>query len=447
MRPFDTFEPFFPRLPVLHVRPHPHPRPHGLDPPARQAAGRHRRPADDRARRRARARGGLGRVVVATDAAEPSPMPCARRLRGGDDRRDHPSGLRPHLRGAAGARPGPAGSRPSSTCRATCRRSSPPHPRRCSRRSTTPPVDIATLGVEIVRDEETANPNVVKVVGSPVADRGSRALYFTRATAPWGDGPLYHHIGLYAYRRARWSASSRCRLRRWSGARGWSSCGRWKPACASTSRSSARCRSASTRRTTSSARAQFWPIDKDSTNASRKDQRISFQGEPGANSDTACRNMYPGMEPLPCPTFEDAFDAVETGKADLAMIPIENTDRRPRRRHPSPAAGIEAAHHRRIFPADPLPADGAAGRRAQGDQDASTATSMRSASAANTSARTAGSRSSPATRPARPSCVAEIGDRTHGRARAAPGGRALRPRHHWRRTSRTPTATSPASSC
>ena len=53
--------------------------------------------------------------------------------------------------------------------------------------------------------------------------------------------------------------------------------------------------------------------------------RISFQGEPGANSDTACRDMYPAMEPMPCPSFEDAFNAVETGKADLAMIPIENT--------------------------------------------------------------------------------------------------------------------------
>jgi prephenate dehydratase len=56
-----------------------------------------------------------------------------------------------------------------------------------------------------------------------------------------------------------------------------------------------------------------------------KTNRIAFQGEPGANSDTACRNMFPDMEPLPCPTFEDAFNAVETGKADLAMIPIENT--------------------------------------------------------------------------------------------------------------------------
>ncbi len=53
--------------------------------------------------------------------------------------------------------------------------------------------------------------------------------------------------------------------------------------------------------------------------------RIAFQGEPGANSDTACRNMFPDMVPMPCPTFEDAFTAVDRGDAALAMIPIENT--------------------------------------------------------------------------------------------------------------------------
>jgi 3-deoxy-manno-octulosonate cytidylyltransferase (CMP-KDO synthetase) len=63
-------------------------------------------------------------------------------------------------------------------------------------------VDIATLGVEIVREEEKTNPNVVKIVGSPLSPSRLRALYFTRATAPWGEGPLYHHIGLYAYRRS-----------------------------------------------------------------------------------------------------------------------------------------------------------------------------------------------------------------------------------------------------
>jgi 3-deoxy-manno-octulosonate cytidylyltransferase (CMP-KDO synthetase) len=64
-----------------------------------------------------------------------------------------------------------------------------------------PAVDIATLAAEITKAEEKTNPNVVKVVGTPIAPGRLRALYFTRATAPSGDGPLYHHIGLYAYRR------------------------------------------------------------------------------------------------------------------------------------------------------------------------------------------------------------------------------------------------------
>lgn len=62
-------------------------------------------------------------------------------------------------------------------------------------------VDIATLVAVIEREDEKTNPNVVKMVGSPVSAGRFRALYFTRATAPYGDGPLYHHIGLYAYRR------------------------------------------------------------------------------------------------------------------------------------------------------------------------------------------------------------------------------------------------------
>lgn len=65
-----------------------------------------------------------------------------------------------------------------------------------------PAVDIATLAAVISKDEEKTNPNVVKVVGSDIGPARMRALYFTRATAPHGEGPLYHHIGLYAYRRA-----------------------------------------------------------------------------------------------------------------------------------------------------------------------------------------------------------------------------------------------------
>ena len=65
-----------------------------------------------------------------------------------------------------------------------------------------PAVDIATLTVEIKDEEEKTAPSVVKVVGSAISDNRLRALYFTRTTAPYGNGPLYHHIGLYAYRRA-----------------------------------------------------------------------------------------------------------------------------------------------------------------------------------------------------------------------------------------------------
>ncbi|MEO1543835.1 MAG: 3-deoxy-manno-octulosonate cytidylyltransferase [Pseudomonadota bacterium] len=70
--------------------------------------------------------------------------------------------------------------------------------------------DIATLVAEIVDKDERDDPNAVKVVGTPLKDIETptgrlevmRALYFTRAAAPWGEGPLYHHIGIYAYRRS-----------------------------------------------------------------------------------------------------------------------------------------------------------------------------------------------------------------------------------------------------
>ncbi|MBU8538897.1 3-deoxy-manno-octulosonate cytidylyltransferase [Falsiroseomonas tokyonensis] len=65
-----------------------------------------------------------------------------------------------------------------------------------------PAVDAATLVAEIKREEERTAPSVVKMVGSEIAPGRFRCLYFTRATAPTGPGPLWHHIGLYAWRRA-----------------------------------------------------------------------------------------------------------------------------------------------------------------------------------------------------------------------------------------------------
>jgi len=65
-----------------------------------------------------------------------------------------------------------------------------------------PQVDLSTLVAEISVEDEKTNPNVVKaIIGFQPGQRTGRALYFSRTTAPWGDGPLYHHIGLYAYRR------------------------------------------------------------------------------------------------------------------------------------------------------------------------------------------------------------------------------------------------------
>lgn len=64
-----------------------------------------------------------------------------------------------------------------------------------------PAVDIATLAAKITREDEKTASHVVKAVGSPIGPNRLRALYFTRASAPWGEGDLFHHIGLYAYRR------------------------------------------------------------------------------------------------------------------------------------------------------------------------------------------------------------------------------------------------------
>jgi 3-deoxy-manno-octulosonate cytidylyltransferase (CMP-KDO synthetase) len=67
---------------------------------------------------------------------------------------------------------------------------------------TDPAVDIATLAAPIATAEERDDPNVVKVGGTALSPARLRALYFTRASAPWAEGTPYHHLGVYAYRRA-----------------------------------------------------------------------------------------------------------------------------------------------------------------------------------------------------------------------------------------------------
>ena len=61
--------------------------------------------------------------------------------------------------------------------------------------------DIGTVVTPTTSDEERLNPNVVKAVGTPIADRQYRALYFSRSPVPFGDGDCFHHIGIYSFRR------------------------------------------------------------------------------------------------------------------------------------------------------------------------------------------------------------------------------------------------------
>jgi 3-deoxy-manno-octulosonate cytidylyltransferase (CMP-KDO synthetase) len=142
----------------------------------------------------------IGRVAVATDTPEIAAVVAAHGGEAVMTRPEHPSGSdRIHEalgqldpRGEAEIVVNLQGDFPTIL---------PEHIRSVLGPLADPAVDIATLAAEIHLDEERSNPNVVKMVGSPVSARRLRALYFTRATAPWGDGPHYHHIGLYAYRR------------------------------------------------------------------------------------------------------------------------------------------------------------------------------------------------------------------------------------------------------
>jgi len=149
--------------------------------------------------RRAR-EAGVGRVVVATDAQE---IRDAIERAGGEavmTRTDHASGSDRVFEAIGRADPdGEAevvvnvqGDLPTLEPRLV---------RACLAPLSREGVSIATLAAEITLEEERTNPNVVKVVGTRVDDGVLRALYFTRATAPWGEGALYHHIGMYAYRR------------------------------------------------------------------------------------------------------------------------------------------------------------------------------------------------------------------------------------------------------
>ena len=144
---------------------------------------------------------GIGRVAVATDTAEIASVVTAHGGEAVMTRADHPSGS-DRIFEAAGRLDPAAKAEIVVNLQGDFPTISPGNIRDVLAPLTDSEVDIATLAAEIHSEEEATNPNVVKAVGSMIGPRRLRALYFTRATAPYGDGPRYHHIGLYAYRRA-----------------------------------------------------------------------------------------------------------------------------------------------------------------------------------------------------------------------------------------------------
>ena len=143
----------------------------------------------------------LGRVVVATDSDE---IAAAIRAAGGEaqmTRPDHQNGTDRIFEAIQSLDPARE-FRSIVNVRGALPTIEPRLIRPCLDVLTAEPAaDIATIACEIVVAEERTNPNVVKAVGTPIGPNRLRALYFTRATAPSGEGPLYHHIGMYAYTR------------------------------------------------------------------------------------------------------------------------------------------------------------------------------------------------------------------------------------------------------
>jgi len=142
----------------------------------------------------------IGRVAVATDTPEIAAVVAAHGGEAVMTRPDHPSGS-DRIHEALGQLDPRGETEIVVNLQGDFPTILPEHIRSVLGPLADPAVDIATLAAEIHVEEERSNPNVVKMVGSPVSARRLRALYFTRTTAPWGDGPHYHHIGLYAYRR------------------------------------------------------------------------------------------------------------------------------------------------------------------------------------------------------------------------------------------------------
>ncbi|MCY0092972.1 3-deoxy-manno-octulosonate cytidylyltransferase [Hoeflea ulvae] len=145
-------------------------------------------------------RAAVGRVAVATDSREIADAVEAAGFEAVMTRADHPSGSDRVFEAAMKMDP-EARARVILNVQGDIPAIEPEAIRKSALPLLTSAADLATLAVEISDEAEKTNPSIVKVIGTPIGEGLLRALYFTRANAPYGDGPLYHHIGLYAWRR------------------------------------------------------------------------------------------------------------------------------------------------------------------------------------------------------------------------------------------------------
>ena len=144
---------------------------------------------------------GIGRVAVATDSREIADVVEAAGFEAVMTREDHQSGSDRVFEAATLMDP-EAKAQIILNVQGDIPAIEPETIRRAALPLAASAADLATLAVEIADEAEKTNPSIVKVIGTPIGEGLLRALYFTRATAPYGEGPLYHHIGLYAWRRS-----------------------------------------------------------------------------------------------------------------------------------------------------------------------------------------------------------------------------------------------------
>ena len=218
--------------------------------------------------------------------------------------------------------------------------------------------DIATAIAPEASPADRADPAVVKAV---VSLRGGeprgRALYFTRSVL-YGDGPVWKHVGIYAYRRAaleRFCAAPPSPLEQREkleqlralelGLSIWAAVVDETPISVDTP--------ADLEAARAFARAE----------AMTSRPKIAFQGEPGANSDEACRDAFPRLRARALRGVRGRVRGGEVGRLRAGHDPGGELDHRPPGRRAPPAAELGPEDHRRAVQADPLPADGQPGRR------------------------------------------------------------------------------------